>query len=58
MQILTKATEVKAIEYVEEIEPAVFKLVVTLEHGTVASFRMSAVTLQSLMAQIVLHSLS
>jgi hypothetical protein len=52
-----KATEVKTIEYVEEIEPATFQLVVTLEQGRIAAFRMNAVTLQSLMAQIALYSI-
>lgn len=52
-----KMTEVKTIEYVEEIEPATFQLVVTLEQGKIAAFRMNSTTLKSLMAQIALYSI-
>lgn len=49
---------VKAIEHVEEVEPATFELVVTLEQGTLAAVRMDATTLRSLLLQIVVHGIS
>jgi hypothetical protein len=49
---------VKTIEHVEEIEPATFQVVVTLEQGTIAAVRMDSVTLRSLLLQIMLYGIS
>jgi hypothetical protein len=48
---------VQTIESVEEVEPSVFRIVVVLQEGSTASLRLNAMTLRSLMAEIVLHTI-
>lgn len=49
---------VKAIDFVEEIEPAIFEIVVTLEGDRTAKLRMNSTTMKFLMTEIVMHSVS
>ena len=49
---------VKGIDHVEEVEPAVFEIIVMLEEGTTASLRMSDLTMRLLMAEIVAHTIA
>jgi hypothetical protein len=48
---------VETIESVEEVEPSIFQIVVVLQEGSIASLRLNSVTLQTLMANIVLHTI-
>lgn len=50
--------EVKSIEHVEEIEPAMFEIVVRLEDGTTATLEMGSTTIRCLMAEIVSYTIA
>lgn len=54
---MTRKLAIKAIEHVEETEPATFKIIVTLKEGTTMSLRMDVLTLRSLMVQIVPYAI-
>jgi hypothetical protein len=49
---------VKTVHLVEEIEPAIFKIVVSLEGGIIATLRLDGTTMKSLMAEIVVHTIA
>jgi hypothetical protein len=54
--VLAMQLAVKTIDLVEEIAPAMFEIIVTLEEGTTATLRMNAITMRFLMAEIVMHT--
>lgn len=49
---------VKAIEIVEEVQPSVFEIILTLEGGTAICLVMNELTMRTLMAQMVSHTLA
>ena len=49
---------IKGIEFVEEIRPAIFKIVLTVEQDEPVSLIVNDLTLRQLMAQMVTHTLA
>jgi hypothetical protein len=54
--VLAMQLAVKTIDLVEEIAPAMFEIIVTLEEGTTATLRLDVVTMRFLMAEMVMHT--